>query len=111
MVEGKKIGTQIVLHERDDGKENRKNETRNLGLQSIIDREDSITAQLIFDASTQRDVAASIQRTIERLNGVISNLVWAANQIYNVIENAYMSEPDKTQKMIDILGEAYDICR
>ena len=33
------MGYQVVLHERDDGKENRKNETRNLGLQSIINRE------------------------------------------------------------------------
>ncbi len=106
MVEGKKIGTQIVLHERDDGKENRKNETRNLGLQSIVNREDTITSELIYDASTQRDAAASINETIQRMNSIIINLTWIGNTIYEVIQDAYMANTSKTQKFIDIQTQA-----
>lgn len=99
-------GYQVVLHERDDGKENRKNETRNLGLQSIINREDTITSELIYDASTQRDVAASINETIQKMNSIIINLTWIGNTIYEVIQDAYMANTSKTQKFIDIQTQA-----
>lgn len=101
-------GSQVVLHERDDGKENRKNETRNLGLQSIVNREDTVTAELIYDASKQRDVAASITLTIEKLNSIIGTLTWIGNSIYNVIQNAYMSDTTKTQKFVDIQQQALE---
>lgn len=102
------MGYQVVLHERDDGKENRKNETRNLGLQSIVNREDTITSQLIYDASKQRDIAASITLTIEKLNGIIGNLTWIGNSIYNVIQDAYMADTSKTQKFVDIQQQALE---
>lgn len=99
-------GTQVVLHERDDGAENRKNETRNLGLQSIVDREDITVQQLVNDAAKQRDVSADLVNTINKMNTIIHNLTYIANQIYNVIQDAYIANTDKTQKMIDILQGA-----
>ncbi len=102
------MGYQVVLHERDDGKENRKNETRNLGLQSIINREDTITSQLIYDASTQRDVAASINETIQKMNSIIVNLTWIGNAIYGVIQDAYMADTNKTQKFSDIQNQGLE---
>ena len=99
-------GYQVVLHERDDGKTSRKNETRNLGLQSIVNREDTITSELIYDASTQRDVAASINEAIQKMNSIIINLTWIGNAIYGVIQDAYMANTSKTQKFVDIQNQA-----
>lgn len=102
------MGYQVVLHPRDDANNAEKNKTRNLGLQSIVNREDTVTAELIYDASKQRDIAASITLTIEKLIGVIGNLTWIANSIYNVIQNAYMSDTTKTQKLVEIQQQALE---
>lgn len=102
-------GSQVVLHERNDGKENRKNETRNLGLQSIVDREDTIVSQLVNDASKQRDVSADLVNTISKMNSIIHNLTYIANQIYIVVQDAYMADTTKTSKMVDIMQGAYNI--
>lgn len=63
---------------------------------------------MIYDASKQRDIAASITLTIEKLNGIIGNLTWIANSIYNVIQNAYMANTNKTQKLVDIQQQALE---
>ena len=102
-------GSQVVLHEKDSGKENRKNETRNLGLQSIVDREDITVAQLVNDAAKQRDVSADLVLTINKMNTIIHNLTYVANQIYLVIQDAYMSDTTKTSKLLDIMQGAYNI--
>lgn len=102
------MGYQVVLHPRDDANNAEKNKTRNLGLQSIVNREDTVTSELIYDASKQRDIAASITLTIEKLNGIIGNLTWIANSIYDVIQNAYMSNTTKTQKFVDIQQQALE---
>ncbi len=101
-------GYQLVLHNRDDAANSDKNVTRNTGLQSIVNREDTVTSELVYDASKQRDIAASITLTIEKLNGIIGNLTWIANSIYNVIQNAYMSDTTKTQKFVDIQQQALE---
>ena len=100
------MGVQIVLHRADEATTQNKDETRNLGLQSIVDREDTITAQLISDASKQATVAYEVTQTINKLNTIIANLTWAANTIYQVIEMAYMADVSKTQKFVDINTEA-----
>lgn len=100
------MGYQVVLHPRDDANNAEKNETRNLGLQSIVNREDTITSQLIYDASTQRDVAASINDTIQKMNAIIINLTWIGSAIYGVIQSAYMADTSKTQKFVDIQNQA-----
>jgi len=99
-------GYQVVLHPRDGANNAEKNETRNLGLQSIVNREDTITSELIYDASTQRDVAASINETIQKMNSIIINLTWIGNAIYGVIQDAYMADTSKTQKFVDIQNQA-----
>lgn len=96
------MGTQIVLHRKNEEAAKQRNETRNLGLQSIVDREDTVTSQLISDASKQANAAAQIRTDIQKLNSIMATLIWAANQIYSVIENAYMSDTSKTQKFVDI---------
>lgn len=105
------MGYQVVLHERDDGSQNRKNETRNLGLKSIVDRENTIVSELVNDAAKQRDVSADLINTSQKLASILSKLTYVANQIYYVIENAYMSNTTKTQKMLDIEEQARDFYR
>ncbi|MBQ2204719.1 MAG: hypothetical protein II411_02345 [Lachnospiraceae bacterium] len=95
-------GVQIVLHRKNEEGQKQRNETRNLGLQSIIDREDKITSELISDASKQGNVAAQIRTDIQRLNSIVLNLNWAANAIYEIITDAYISDTSKSQKYIDI---------
>lgn len=102
------MGTQVVLHRKNEEASKQRNETRNLGLQSIVNREDTITAQLIDDASKQLQATAQIKNDIQRLESIMSTLTWAANQIYNVIENAYMSDTSKTQKFVDIQKGAFE---
>lgn len=96
------MGTQVVLHRKNEESSKQRNETRNLGLQSIVNREDTITAQLIDDASRQLQATAQIRTDIARLQSIMANLLWAANQIYSVIENAYMSDTSKTSKFVEI---------
>lgn len=95
-------GSQVVLHRKDNASLENKNETRNLGLQSIVDRENTIVAQLISDASKQSQVAAQIAFDVQRMNSIMASLTWAANAIYNIINDAYMATPEKTQKFVDI---------
>lgn len=102
-------GVQVVLHERDDGTTKRKDETRNLGLQSIVDREDITVAQLVNDAAKQRDVSADLVATIQKMNNIIHNLTYVANQIYLVIQDAYMADTTRTAKLSEIMQGAYNI--
>ena len=95
-------GTQIVLHRSDTSSTLNKDETRNLGLQSIVNRENEIVAELINDASRQGQVASQINQDIRRMNGIMSTLNWAANAIYNIIQDAYMADTSKTQKFVDV---------
>lgn len=96
------MGTQVVLHRKNEESSKQRNETRNLGLQSIVNREDTITSQLIDDASRQLQATAQIRNDIARLQSIMATLLWAANQIYSVIENAYMSDTSKTSKFVEI---------
>jgi hypothetical protein len=95
-------GTQIVLHRYDTANNQNKDETRNLGLQSIVARENEIVAELINDASRQGQVASQINQDIRRMNSIMSTLNWAANTIFNIIQDAYMADTTKTQKFVDI---------
>lgn len=95
-------GTQIVLHRYDNASTQNKDETTNLGLQSIVNRENEIVAELINDASRQGQVAAQINQDIRRMNSIMSTLNWAANAIFNIIQDAYMADTTKTQKFIDV---------
>lgn len=102
-------GTQIVLHRRDDSSVENKDETRNLGLQSIINRENEIVAELIYDASRQGQVASQINQDIRRMNSIMSTLNWAANTIFYIIQDAYMADTTKTQKFIDVQKKALEL--
>lgn len=102
------MGTQVVLHRKNEESSKQRNETRNLGLQSIVNREDTITAQLIDDASRQLQATSQIRIDVQKLESIMSTLIWAANQIYNVIENAYISDTSKTQKFVDIQKGAFE---
>ena len=104
-------GTQIVLHSKDEEDNNKRDETRNLGLQSIVYHENNQVGQLISDASKQANMAADINNNIVKLTGIMNNLQWAANAIYKVVNAAYMSDIDKTQKFIDIQKGALDDIR
>lgn len=36
------------------------------------------------------------------MNSIMSTLNWAANTIFNIIQDAYMADTTKTQKFVDI---------
>ena len=97
---------QIVLHASDLAKNTNKNQTRNLGLQSIVARENQEVAQMITDASRQSQIATSIAEDIQKMNRIVNTLLWAANAIYNIITVAYIADTSKTNKYTTIQKEA-----
>ena len=97
---------QIVLHASDLAKNTNKNQTRNLGLQSIVARENQEVAEMITDASRQSQIATSIAKDIQKMNRIVNTLLWAANAIYNMITVAYIADTSKTNKYTTIQKEA-----
>lgn len=98
-------GSQIVLHERDNGAQNRKDETRNLGLQSIVNREDTEVGQIISDANQQQTVARNVINTANKLSTISKNLQWIADSISQVLQTIYMRR-DKWAGMNTIIEQA-----
>ena len=97
---------QIVLHPSDLDKTTNKNQTRNLGLQSIVARETQEVAEMITVAARQGQIATALKKDIQRMNKIVNNLLWAANAIYNIITVAYMADTSKTNKYTTIQKEA-----
>ena len=97
---------QIVLHASDLAKNTNKNQTRNLGLQSIVARENQEVAEMITDASRQSQIATSIAEDVRKMNKIVNTLLWAANAIYNIITVAYIADTSKTNKYTTIQKEA-----
>ena len=97
---------QIVLHAPDLDKTTDKNQTRNLGLQSIVARENQEVAEMITVAAKQGQIAASLTKDVQRMKKIVKTLLWAANAIYNIITVAYMADTSKTQKYAAIQKEA-----
>ena len=97
---------QIVLHQPDLAKTTNKNQTRNLGLQSIVARENQEVAEMITDASRQGQIATSIAEDVRKMNKIVNTLLWAANAIYNIITVAYIADTSKTNKYTTIQKEA-----
>ena len=97
---------QIVLHAPDLDKTTNKNQTRNLGLQSIVARENQEVAEMITVASRQGQIAAALTKDVQKMNIIVNNLLWAANAIYDIITVAYMADTSKTQKYATIQKEA-----
>ena len=96
----------VILHPSDLAKNTNKNQTRNLGLQSIVARENQEVAEMITDASRQGQIATSIAEDVRRMNKVVNTLLWAANAIYNIITVAYIADNSKTGKYTTIQKEA-----
>ena len=96
----------VVLHPSDLAKNTNKNQTRNLGLQSIVAREDQEVAEMITDASRQGQIATSIAEDVRKMNKIVNTLLWAANAIYNIITVAYIADTSKTGKYTTIQKEA-----
>ena len=97
---------QIVLHASDLAKNTNKNQTRNLGLQSIVARENQEVAEMITDASRQSQIATSIAEDVRKMSKIVNTLLWAANAIYNIITVAYIADTSKTNKYTTIQKEA-----
>ena len=97
---------QIVLHAPDLDKTTNKNQTRNLGLQSIVARENKEVAEMITVAARQGQIATALTKDIQKMNKIVNTLLWAANAIYNIITVAYMADTSKTQKYATIQKEA-----
>lgn len=96
----------VVLHPSDLAKNTNKNQTRNLGLQSIVARENQEVAEMITDAARQGQIATSIAEDVRKMNKVVNTLLWAANAIYNIITVAYIADNSKTGKYTTIQKEA-----
>lgn len=96
----------VILHPSDLAKNTNKNQTRNLGLQSIVARENQEVAEMITDASRQGQIATSIAEDVRKMNKIVNTLLWAANAIYNIITVAYIADTSKTGKYTTIQKEA-----
>ena len=99
---------QIVLHAPDLDKTTNKNQTRNLGLQSIVARENQEVAEMITVAARQGHIASALTKDVQKMTKIVNTLQWAANAIYNIITVAYMADTSKTQKYATIQKEAKD---
>ena len=99
---------QIVLHPSDLDKTTNKDQTRNLGLQSIVARENQEVAEMITVAARQGQIASALTKDVQKMNKIVNTLLWAANAIYNIITVAYMADTSKTQKYATIQKEAKD---
>ena len=97
---------QIVLHAPDLDKAINKNQTRNLGLQSIVARENQEVAEMITNASRQGQIAAALTKDVQKMTKIVNTLLWAANAIYNIITVAYIADTSKTNKYTTIQKEA-----
>lgn len=99
---------QIILHQNDSDETKNKDQTRNLVLQSIVARENQEVAEMITAAARQGQIAASLTKDIQKMNKIVSTLLWAANAIYNIITVAYIADTSKTNKYATIQKEAKD---
>lgn len=97
---------QIVLHAPDLDKNTNKNQTRNLGLQSIVAGENQEVSEMITVAARQGQIADVLTKDIQKMNKIVNTLLWAANAIYNIITVAYMADTSKTNKYATIQKEA-----
>lgn len=101
-------GSQIVLHERDNGAQNRKDETRNLGLQSIVNRENSEVVGIISEANKQKSVAKDVISIANKLTRISSNLQWISEAISEVVQIIYMRR-NKWAGMLTLVQQSQDI--
>lgn len=99
---------QIILHPSDLDETKNKDQTRKLVLQSIVDREKQEVAEMITVAARQGQIADSLTKDIQKMNKIVSTLLWAANAIYNIITVAYIADTSKTNKYATIQKEAKD---
>jgi hypothetical protein len=99
---------QIILHPSDLDETKNKDQTRKLVLQSIVTRENQEVAEMITDAARQGQIADSLTKDIQKMNKIVSTLLWAANAIYNIITVAYIADTSKTNKYATIQKEAKD---
>ena len=101
-------GSQIVLHERDNGAQIRKNETRNLGLQSIVNKENSEVENIIGEANKQQTVAKNVIETANKLTRIAANLQWISESIFQVCQIIY-TRRDKWVGGQTIISQSRDI--
>lgn len=80
---------QIILHRSDDDNQNEKDQTRNLGIQSIVEREDREVKGIISDANYQANAANAIIETSNKLAVIAQNLEMISRQFYNVLQQIY----------------------
>ena len=89
-------GTLVILHRRDDSSDKQKNQTRNLGLQSIIHREDTMVGLAITEANTYKAYIQVITELMKELEELLNYLVEVCNTIYKLMMTAYMCESNTT---------------
>ena len=99
---------QIILHQNDSDETKNKDQTRKLVLQSIVTRENQEVAEMITVTARQGQIADSLTKDIQKMNKIVSTLLWAANAIYNIITVAYIADTSKTNKYATIQKEAKD---
>lgn len=81
--------SQIVLHRKDSDDQKEKDQTRNLGIQSIVKREDNDVKGIVADANYQANAAATVIATSNKLTRVAQNLTMISKQFYNVLQQIY----------------------
>lgn len=96
---------QIILHRADSDNQKAKDQTRNLGIQSIVKREDTEVKGIISDANYQANAASTVIATSNKLATVAQNLTMISRQFYNVLQQIY-NRSYKTVGGATIVSEA-----
>ena len=87
-----------------------KDQTRNLGLQSIVNREDTLVGMAVNEAADYSKALVLLNQMLDTLNSQLSVYIIIANKIYMLMTNAYHST-NKTQKLAAISNTAAEIVR
>lgn len=95
-------GTQVILHNRDDAPQQIKDVTRNLGLQSIIYNENASVGLAVKNSNTINAIIEEISNLIFSLSFQLEDYIDVSNRIYYLLQNAYYTNPTRTQRLIDL---------
>ena len=99
-------GSQVVLHNRDDAPQEIKDITRNLGLQSIVYKENASTGLAVNKADTIADLTNQLSSILTALSFEVDEYTYSANKIYYLLQNAYYTSSARIQRLQELQEQA-----
>ena len=99
-------GSQLVLHNRDDAPQEIKDVTRNIGLQSILYNENVATGVAVKNVQTINNLINTLGSLLFAQSQRVDSYTEVANKIYYLLQNAYYTTPERTQRLLDLQNGA-----